>query len=70
MEYILNNTLLALLEFPNTTLLGINRLLADNAYRKRVIKNLKDPVIRSFWETEFAGYNDSYKQEAVAPVQK
>ncbi len=69
MEYILNNTLLALLEFPNTTLLGINRLLADNAYRKRVIKNLKDPVIRSFWETEFAGYNDRYKQEAVAPVQ-
>jgi len=69
MEYILNNTLLALLEFPNTTLLGINRLLADDAYRKRVIKNLKDPVIRSFWETEFAGYNDRYKQEAVAPVQ-
>ncbi|MEK7131218.1 MAG: type IV secretion system DNA-binding domain-containing protein [Patescibacteria group bacterium] len=69
MEYILNNTLLALLEFPNTTLLGINRLLADNAYRKMVIKNLKDPVIKSFWETEFAGYNDRYKQEAVAPVQ-
>jgi hypothetical protein len=69
MEYILNNTLLALLEFPNTTLLGINRLLADNAYRKRVIQNLKDPVIKSFWETEFAGYNDRYKQEAVAPVQ-
>lgn len=69
MEYILNNTLLALLEFPNTTLLGINRLLADDAYRKRVVRNLKDPVIRSFWETEFAGYNDRYKQEAVAPVQ-
>ncbi len=69
MEYILNNTLLALLEFPNTTLLGINRLLADDAYRKRVVRNLKDPVIKSFWETEFAGYNDRYKQEAVAPVQ-
>lgn len=69
MEYILNNTLLALLEFPNTTLLGINRLLADDTYRKRVVRNLKDPVIKSFWETEFAGYNDRYKQEAVAPVQ-
>ncbi|MBI2037342.1 MAG: type IV secretion system DNA-binding domain-containing protein [Candidatus Magasanikbacteria bacterium] len=69
MEYILNNTLLALLEFPNTTLLGINRLLADDAYRKRVVRNLKDPVIKAFWETEFAGYNDRYKQEAVAPVQ-
>ncbi|OGH91328.1 MAG: hypothetical protein A2534_04015 [Candidatus Magasanikbacteria bacterium RIFOXYD2_FULL_39_9] len=69
MEYILNNTLLALLEFPNTTLLGINRLLADDGYRKRVVRNLKDPVIKAFWETEFAGYNDRYKQEAVAPVQ-
>ncbi len=69
MEYILNNTLLALIEYPNTTLLGINRLLADETYRKRVVRNLKDPVIRSFWETEFAGYNDRYKQEAVAPLQ-
>lgn len=69
MEYILNNTILALLEFPNTTLLGINRLLADDDYRRRVVNNLKDPVIKSFWETEFANYNDRYKQEAVAPVQ-
>jgi len=69
MEYILNNTILALIEFPNTTLLGINRLLADAAYRRRVVRNLKDPVVRSFWETEFANYSDKYRQEAVAPVQ-
>ncbi|MFA6485860.1 MAG: type IV secretion system DNA-binding domain-containing protein [Candidatus Magasanikbacteria bacterium] len=69
MEYILNNTLLALLDFPGTTLLGINRLLADPEYRGRVIGNLKDPIVKSFWNTEFAGYNDRYKQEAVAPIQ-
>ncbi len=69
MEYILNNTLLALLEYPNTTLLGINRLLADDVYRRRVVRSLKDPVVKAFWETEFASYNDRYKQEAVAPVQ-
>jgi len=69
MEYILNNTLLALLDFPDTTLLGINRLLADDEYRGRVVSNLSDPVVRSFWETEFANYNDRYKQEAVAPIQ-
>ncbi len=69
MEYILNNTILALLDFPGTTLLGINRLLADPEYRSRVVGNLKDPVVKAFWNTEFAGYNDRYKQEAVAPIQ-
>lgn len=69
MEYILNNTILALLDYPDTTLLGINRLLADDEYRGRVVHNLKDPVVRAFWETEFAAYNDRYKQEAVAPIQ-
>lgn len=69
MEYILNNTILALLDFPGTTLLGINRLLADDDYRRRVINNLKDPVVKAFWQTEFASYSDKYKQEAVAPIQ-
>jgi len=69
MEYILNNTILALLDFPGTTLLGINRLLADEDYRRRVVNNTKDPVVKSFWQTEFEAYNDKYKQEAVAPIQ-
>lgn len=69
MEYILNNTILALLDFPNTTLLGINRLLSDKEYRRRVVNCIKDPVVKAFWETEFASYNDRYAQEAVAPIQ-
>ena len=68
-EYILNNTILALLEYPGTTLLGINRMLADDEYRARIVANLKDPVVKAFWQNEFAGYNDRYKQEAVAPIQ-
>ncbi len=69
MEYILNNTILALLDFPGTTLLGINRLLSDAEYRRKVVNNLKDPVVKAFWQVEFAGYSDKYKQEAVAPIQ-
>lgn len=69
MEYILNNTILALLDYPGTTLLGINRMLADEDYRNKVVGNSKDPVVRAFWMTEFEGYNDRYKQEAVAPIQ-
>ncbi len=69
MEYILNNTLLALLDYPGSTLLGINRLLGDKKYRKKVVAKLTDPVIKAFWEQEFAQYNDRYASEAVAPIQ-
>ncbi len=69
MEYILNNTILSLLDFPGTTLLGINRMLADAPYRKKIVRNIKDPVVKAFWVNEFASYNDRYAQEAVAPIQ-
>jgi hypothetical protein len=64
MEYILNNCLLALLEYPNSTLLGVNRLLSDKAYRQKVVDNITDPSVRSFWIDEFAKYNERYMQEA------
>src|SRR3989344_6225232 len=43
MEYILNNTILALLETPDSTLLGINRMLAEKEYRLSVVKQMTDP---------------------------
>lgn len=64
MEYILSNTLLALLEYPDSTLLGVNRMLSDKDYRKKVIDNIKDPSVRSFWVDEFMKYNERYMQEA------
>src|SRR6201999_1410584 len=42
MEYILGNTLLALLEYPDSTLLGVNRMLSDKNYRNKVVENISD----------------------------
>jgi hypothetical protein len=64
MAYILQNTLMALLEYPDSTLLGVNRMLSDKAYRDKVVANVKDPGVRSFWVDEFAKYNERYMQEA------
>ncbi|MDC1205452.1 type IV secretion system DNA-binding domain-containing protein [Candidatus Pacebacteria bacterium] len=64
MEYILQNTLLALLEYPDSTLLGVNRMLSEKNYRKRVIENISDPAVKSFWVDEFLKYNERYMQEA------
>ena len=69
MEYILTNTLLALLEYPGATLLGVNRMYTDKEYRKKVIDNVKDPVVKDFWVKEFANYGDRYTQEATPAIQ-
>ena len=69
MAYILNNTILALLEYPDATLLGINRVLVDKAYRKKVVDNVKDPSVKSFWVDEFAGYSDRYAADATPAIQ-
>ena len=69
MEYILSNTLLALLEYPDATLLGVNRMYTDKAYRKKVVDNVKDPVVKDFWIKEFNTYTDRYTQEATPAIQ-
>ena len=69
MEYILNNTILALLEYPNSTLLGINRMFADKKYRDEVVSHVTDPGVRSFWVDEFANYTDRFAQEATPAIQ-
>ena len=69
MEYILNNSILALLEYPGSTLLGVNRMMADVDYRKKVVEKITDPVVRSFWVNEFARYTQRYEVEATAAIQ-
>jgi len=69
MEYILNNAILALLDTPGTTLLGIPRLLVDKDYRQMIIGNLKDPVVKAFWVHEYEQWREQFRNEAIAPIQ-
>ncbi len=69
LEYILRNAILALLEYPDSTLLGINRLLVDKEYRKKVVVKITDPVVRSFWVDEFPRWNERVLQEVISPIQ-
>lgn len=69
MEYILNNTILALLEAPGSTLLGINRMLAEKDYRKTVVDQVTDSEVKAFWTQEFAKYTDKFASEATAAIQ-
>lgn len=69
LEYVLRNSILALLEYPGSTLLGIMRMLVDKDYRRKVTDKIQDPVVKSFWIEEFAKYPDRFMVEAVAPIQ-
>ncbi|HBO16806.1 MAG: hypothetical protein UR69_C0001G0229 [Candidatus Moranbacteria bacterium GW2011_GWE2_35_2-] len=69
MEYILNNTILALLDYPGSTMLGVSRMMSDKDYRKRVYVKIKDPVVKSFWINEFDKWEDRFRKEAVAAIQ-
>lgn len=69
MEYILTNALLVLIEYPDTTLLSVNRLFVDKAYRKRVVEYCTDAAVKSFWLDEFANYTDRFAAEALPAIQ-
>ncbi|HPD03191.1 MAG TPA: type IV secretion system DNA-binding domain-containing protein [bacterium] len=69
LEYILRNAILAVLDYPDSTLLAITRMLSDKNFRKRVVEKIQDPVVKAFWVNEFSSYNDKFASEAVAPIQ-
>ena len=69
MEYILQNTLLALLEYPGSTLIDVNRMLTNKTFRNAVVEKITDPIVKAFWTEEFASFTDRYTQEATPAIQ-
>lgn len=68
LEYILRYSLLALLDYPNATMLDITRILTDKKFRDEVLTYVHDPVVKNFWQVEFSSWNAKFQAEAVAPV--
>ncbi len=69
LEYVLRNTILALLEYPGSTLLGVTRLLIDKNYRKKVVDKITDPIVKAFWIDEYSAYSNQFRTEAISPIQ-
>jgi len=69
LEYILYNAIAALLDCPNTSLLGVNRMLTDVDYRRRIVAKVRDPFVRAFWTDEYEQYDPRFQREAIAPIQ-
>lgn len=70
LDYILTNAVRALLDVPGATLLMLPRLLIDTPYRVQLVhRHVCDPVVRAYWQNEYAGYTESFRREAIAPIQ-
>lgn len=71
LQYILQNAVATVLEAQGQSILGVQRILIDNNYRKFILKQVKDPILLKFWEEEYAqmAQNSRLITEAVAPIQ-
>ncbi len=69
LEYLLRNSIQSILDTPGESLMGITRMFVDNDYRKKVVANVQDPVLKAFWADEFSKFNQQFMTEAIAPIQ-
>lgn len=66
--HILTNSLAALLDMPTgASLVGLPRLLVDAPWRARVVKHVRNPQVRTFWQ-EFEDWPERQREEAIAPL--
>lgn len=69
-EHIMRNSILALLDYPGEkTLFEVYKLYSDWRFRKKVVAEIKDPVVKEFFQGEFSKYLYQYKGEALIPIQ-
>ncbi len=64
----MRNTILSLLEYPDTTMLGITRMLQDSDFRRRVVRKITDPIVHAFWINEFEKMDPKMRIEAASPI--
>ncbi len=72
LEYILYNTVAALLDAPDSlrpSFLAIPLVLVRQDYRERVIRHIQDPRVRGFFVDEFCGWNERQLAEYLSPAQ-
>lgn len=68
MEHILRNCILTLLEMPGSTLADIPKLLTDKNFRNGIVPRTTNPVVKQFWQKEYAQYSYPFRQAAIAPI--
>jgi hypothetical protein len=67
-QEVLRNSLMALMEADEATLLSVLRLLRSDTYRGRIVSQVKDPLVRSYWIEAFETWDDRFRDQVTAPI--
>lgn len=68
LEYILRNSLLSVIDLPDSTLLMIPRILTEDDFRAKAVEKMHDKILRSFWLNEYANMHPRLKSESISPI--
>lgn len=68
MEHLLRYALLALLDFEDADMRDIMRLFLEKEFRQVVLRTVRDPQVRYFWETEFTALRYTQSFDGVSPI--
>jgi type IV secretory pathway TraG/TraD family ATPase VirD4 len=70
LEYVLRNSILTLLEHPETHTLGeISKLLTSKTFRQQILAGIKNQKLKEFWKLEYSKYFSKYRSvESVAAI--
>ncbi|KKU80062.1 MAG: hypothetical protein UY05_C0015G0005 [Candidatus Peregrinibacteria bacterium GW2011_GWA2_47_7] len=66
-QHYFRNACLTLMEDEEegATLIDVPRIFVDDAFMKYKVKKVKNPVVRSFWEHEYASTGERERQEMI-----
>jgi DNA helicase HerA-like ATPase len=67
-QEVLRNSLLALMEAGEATLLSVLRLLRSDTYRARIVSKVEDPLVRSYFVEAFETWDDRFREQVTAPI--
>jgi len=68
LEYVLRNSLLSVINYPNATLLHLTRMLTDKNFLAEVLEYVDDPIVLKFWNNEFSKRTENFRNEAISPI--
>ena len=69
MEDIFRNSFYALIEHPSpTSLWNLPLFLTNDAYRALILRKVRNPAVRDFFENTYNKWTASFREEAISPV--
>lgn len=67
-EHLVRFALLALFDFPRSTISGLMTILTDDSYRAEVAAYIKDDLVKRFWAIEFKEWRERFDIDTVIPL--